>query len=180
MAHQSPGLWSRQASIGSLGRSGDGGGLTWREEELALEDPQVHKQTDCASAALGAGAQHKEKVLMEGRGKSGSKAIPVLEDRCSGSSGPTLEFRRRRRGMKAWDLRRQTSGCRDRSWRGGWADLHVVWGCRAHFNQGLCSADASGRSSCQSSRFPSDVGAAPHRPASLAPLQPLTYTLVHE
>lgn len=114
------------------------------------------------------------------KGKSGSKAISVLEGRCSGSSGPTLEFRRRRRGMKAWGLRRQTSGCRDRSWPGGRADLHVVWGCRAHFNQGLCSADASGRSSCQSSRFPSDVRAAPHRLASLAPLQPLTYTLVHE
>ena len=102
------------------------------------------------------------------KGKSGCKAIPVLEDRCSGSSGPTLEFRRRRRGMKAWDLRRQTSGCRDRSWPGGRADLHVVWGCRAHFNQGLCSADTSGRSSCQSSRFPSDVGAAPLPPGRLA------------
>lgn len=179
MAHQSPGLWSRQASIRSLGRSGDGGGLTWRGEKLAPEDPQVHKQTDCICStwrwcpAQGKGADGR-------KGKSGCKAISVLEGRCSGSSGPTLEFRRRRCGMKAWGLRRQTSGCRDRSWPGGRADLHVVWGCRAHFNQGLCSADTSGRSSCQSSRFPSDVGAAPHRPASLAPLRPLTFPLVHE
>lgn len=152
------------------GVSSDGDVLSRREESWPWGHSQSHRlgfYVLTHTRALGANAQLKEKMLMN----RSCKTIYVLEDRLSGVSGLTLSLEGKglRQQQPEKSRRKMPLAAGPGLNRKAGLTPHMVWRCRARVNQGMCSANASGRSSCQSSHCPPISKLPLPWPVSLAP-----------